>query len=122
MEPARASPAALNVLPAHTPVRGSPCWGAELAPWRAAKSTCSLWLPEDVKTTAHFGLSVWGRGGGGAAGWGREHVQEGAVGFAAPKASHTHLGPRCSLTVETASVPELSSPELDTEDIHASPG
>lgn len=64
MEPARASPAALNVLPAHTPVRGSPCWGAELAPWRAAKSTCSLWLPEDVKTTAHFGLSVWGRGGG----------------------------------------------------------
>lgn len=80
--------------------------GAELVPWRAAKSTCCLWLPEDVKTTAHFDLSVGGRGG--AAGWSCMHVQGGSCGFCWSE-SLTHLGPRCSLAVQTTSVPDLSS-------------
>lgn len=61
-----------------------------------------------MKTTAHIGLSVWG-----TAGWGWRH----AGGFAGLNLSHP--GPRLSLIVETTSVPELSSPESDTEDIHA---
>lgn len=81
---------------------------AELVPWRAAKNTCSLWLPEDVKTTAHFSLSVWGGGGGRTAGWGCMHVQGGSCGFRWSE-SLTHLGPRCSLAVQTTSVVELSS-------------
>lgn len=112
LELVRTRASALNALPAHTPVRSALCPGAKLVPWRAAKSTCSLWLPEYVKTTAHFGLSIWG-----TAGWGCVHVQERAVGFA--RLSLSHPGPRLSLTVETTSVPELSSHESDTEDIHA---
>lgn len=59
MDPVGVSTSALNVLP----VCGLGGGVAELVPWRAAKNTCSLWLPEDVKTTAHFSLSVWGGGG-----------------------------------------------------------
>lgn len=58
MDPVGVSTSALNVLPVCG--LGGGVGVAELVPWRAAKNTCSLWLPEDVKTTAHFSLSVWG--------------------------------------------------------------
>lgn len=123
MGPVGVSTSALNVLPAHTPVRNSLCevggWGAELVPWRAAKSTCCLWLPEDVKTTAHFDLSVWGgvQQGGAVC-----TCREGAVVFAGLRASHTLVLGAVSLFKLPVFQIFPASPESNTEDIHAFPG